>query len=53
MNHKKTSQRTPQSIPDVNEFIFIGKHPCQSVISIKLQSKATLLKSHFGMGVVL
>ena len=29
---------------------FIGEHPCRSLISIKLQSKATLLKSHFGMG---
>ena len=27
-----------------------GEHPCRIVISIKLQSKATLLKSHFGMG---
>ena len=32
---------------------FRGEHPCRSVISIKLQSKATLLKSHFGMSVLL
>ena len=30
---------------------FTGDHPCRSVISIKLF--ATLLKSHFGMGVLL
>ena len=30
-----------------------GEHPCRIMISIKLQSKATLLKSHFGMGVLL
>ena len=30
---------------------FTGEHPCQSAISIELQ--ATLLKSHFGMGVLL
>ena len=31
---------------------FTGEHPCRNVISIKLESKATLLKSHFGMGVL-
>ena len=30
---------------------FTGEHSCRSVISIKLL--ATLLKSHFGMGVLL
>ena len=30
---------------------FIGEHPCRTAISIKLL--ATLLKSHFGMGVLL
>ena len=30
---------------------FTGEHPCWSVISIKLH--AALLKSHFGMGVLL
>ena len=30
---------------------FTGEHPCVSVISIKLQ--AILLKSHFGIGVLL
>ena len=30
---------------------FTGEHPCRKVISTKLQSKATLWKSHFGMGV--
>ena len=32
---------------------FTGEHPCQSGIPIKLQRKATLLKSHFSMGVLL
>ena len=30
---------------------FTGDHPCRSVISIKFQSN--LLKSHFGIGVLL
>ena len=30
---------------------FTGEHPCRSAISIK--SHTTLLKSHFGMGVLL
>ena len=29
---------------------FTGEHPCRSAVSIKLL--ATLLKSHFGMGVL-
>ena len=32
---------------------FIGEHPCRSMISIKLLCFATLLKSQFGMGVLL
>ena len=32
---------------------FTGEQPCQSVISIKLLCFPTLLKSHFGMGVLL
>ena len=32
---------------------FAREHPCRSAISIKLLSKATLLKSHFGMGALL
>ena len=32
---------------------FTEEDPCQSMISIKLQSKATLFKSHFGIGVLL
>ena len=32
---------------------FTGEHPCRSATSIKLQSKVTLLKSHFGVGVFL
>ena len=30
---------------------FTGEHPCRSAISIKLQSKATLLKSHLSLAV--
>ena len=30
---------------------FTGEHPCRSAFLIQLQIKATLLKSHFGMGV--
>ena len=32
---------------------FTEEHPCRSVISIKSQSKATYLKSHFGMSVLM
>ena len=32
---------------------FTREHPCRNVISIKLQSKATLRKPHLGMGVLL
>ena len=59
--HEKSSTTNRSSYPEVLLVkgvlkicnTFTGEHPCQSVISIKLQSSFIEMKSHFGMDVLL
>ena len=49
-NRQQIYRRTPMSKCDFNKVA--GEDPCRSAVSIKLLGIATLLKSHFGTGVL-
>ena len=52
-NQKQPPRGVPRKNCSENVQQITGENPCRSAISIKMLCFATLLKSHFGMGVLM